>query len=340
MHQELDERSDFFGGETTIDSIYYGGGTPSLLDPSEIERFLRGVRSRFNVSRQAEITLEANPDDLEDFRLEQWLQMGINRLSIGVQSFRQEDLELMNRSHDALQANKGLKRARDAGFTNFSLDLIYGVPGQPLDVWKQNIRKAIDSGATHISAYCLTIEPRTVFSNWVKKGKLNTVEDETAIEQLKVLRELLTDAGFRHYEISNFAKPGFEAVHNSSYWSGEPYLGIGPSAHSFKGLERRWNIANNIRYAQGVSTGKNEVYELEELSISDRWNELVMTGLRTRRGIDLNQLSRLTDKPIEELFPAEWKEHESSLVKEGNRLSLHPASWHKADGIASDFFMV
>ncbi len=296
--RELALRKDFFQEDKTpLQSIYFGGGTPSLLSIGELERIFEAIYRYFSIDANAEITLEANPDDLDAEMLRGLRQTPINRLSIGVQSFSDQDLQWMNRAHAAGQSHSAIEHALAAGFDNLTCDLIYGAPVTSDAQWAENIQLLLDYGIPHISCYCLTVEPKTALDHLVKTGKSPAVEEEKASRQFIYLMDALEDAGFEHYEISNFAKPGHYARHNTAYWTGAEYLGLGPGAHSFDGNCRQWNLPNNARYVKGVSAAANwaslegTVFEREELSLRDRYNEYVMTGLRTQWGCSRERLS-------------------------------------------------
>jgi len=274
----------------TIETIYFGGGTPSQLAVDELKFIFDEINKHFSISEKAEITLEANPDDLSSPYLKKLKSTPINRLSIGIQSFRDEDLKLMNRAHNAKQAESVVLRAQDAGFTNLTIDLIYGIPGLENAAWERNLEKANELLVQHLSCYCLTVEPKTALAQFVKSGKIAPVDDELSAIHFNLLLKFAKENEFDQYEISNFAKKGFVAKHNSSYWFGEPYLGIGPSAHSFNGEVRRFNISNNVQYLNWITKGKT-AYEEEVLSENERFNELVMTRLRTMWGFSTKDLS-------------------------------------------------
>lgn len=288
LAKELRLRKNYLSN-SAVSTVYFGGGTPSILDREEIDLLLKEVRSLFSVTADAEITLEANPDDLSAAKLEAWKQIGINRLSIGIQSFRQADLEYMNRAHNETEAVEAVARAKEAGFENISIDLIYGLPFSSDEQWKSNLEQALALNVPHISAYGLTIEPQTNFGYLHRKGKLKELPDEVVNRQFELLIAALSNAGYEHYEISNFAKPGKYSKHNSSYWQGTPYLGIGPSAHGFNGRERYMNVANNKKYVEDIT--RNHLPEtVETLSLSNQYNDYILTRLRTSVGIDLNEV--------------------------------------------------
>jgi oxygen-independent coproporphyrinogen-3 oxidase len=340
MHKELDLRKDYLQGEK-IKTIYFGGGTPSVLESDEIKRILDHIHRVFEVEKGAEVTLEANPDDLTPSMIRGLKESTVNRLSIGIQSFRDEDLKMMNRAHNASQADYAVKASQDGGFENITIDLIYSIPGLSMREWKMNLETAIQLHVQHISAYSLTIEPGTVFGNYQSKGKLIAVDQDFSGDQFLTMIETLNKAGFDQYEVSNFCLPDFESKHNSAYWNGARYLGIGPSAHSFDGESRQWNIANNSVYVRFLE--KNEMnFEREILDERTRINEYIMTGLRTKWGID-NELLR--SKYHFDLFK-EYEEmifelkHKGKLNIDESTMRLTKEGLLMADRIASDFFIV
>lgn len=285
LTDELRLRKHEYSG--SIDSIYFGGGTPSLLTENELHQILLAVASNFNVKNNAEITLEANPDDLNLDKLVYMRKMGINRLSIGIQTFDDDRLKFINRAHSSQEARQSLEDARSAGFTNISADLIYALPPNDLTYWKNDLDTLLGFEPEHISLYGLTIEEKTVFGKWAKKGRFYEVPEETAASQYTMAMEKLQSKGYDHYEISNFGKPGFHSRHNSAYWDDQFYMGIGPGAHSYDGSSRAYNISNNTKYMESMS--RNELPRtVEMLSETDKANEYLFTHLRTRKGIDLN----------------------------------------------------
>lgn len=324
-----------------IGSIYFGGGTPSLLPEKALARIFDTLTSNFSIAADAEITIETNPDDLDAKKIAQLRQLPVNRFSIGVQSFFNEDLVWMNRAHTANEAETCIKRSQDAGFENLSIDLIYGFPLLTDEKWMSNINKAISLQTPHISAYSLTVEPKTALAAAIKKGKQIPVNDEQSAAQFITLTEKLAVAGFDHYEISNYSLPGRHAVHNTNYWRGIPYLGIGPSAHGFNGNVRYLNIANNAKYMQQLALGKL-AETIEELDIYDRFNEYIMTSLRTMWGTDLqkigNEFGKIfledTLKNIVPFLQRDW------LKNENNKLILTPDGKLFADYIASELFLL
>jgi len=286
--KEIEQEKDFLEGEE-LATIYLGGGTPSLLKPKELDRLFNTIKRYFSVIQEAEITLEANPDDLTPGYLKSLRQIGINRLSIGIQSFFDEDLEIMNRRHNSVQSKSCLEQANKSGFSNISLDLIYGLPGMSNEKWKKNLNTAMDFKPAHMSAYHLGYESGTVLDYRLRKGKVQQVDEDTSIEHFNILVEGMEDKGYLHYEISNFALPGLISRHNAGYWKGEKYLGVGPSAHSFDGRTRRWNMSKNSSYIKGMEKG-NIVYEKEILDNKTRLHDYLITSLRTMWGIDMDYL--------------------------------------------------
>jgi oxygen-independent coproporphyrinogen-3 oxidase len=272
-----------------IKTIYFGGGTPSLIDTNAIESILAHVGKHFTIHPDAEITLEANPDDITTQKANDWKSIGINRFSIGVQSFADDYLVWMNRAHNAHQSFAAIDTIRKAGFENFSIDLIYGTPGQSLAGWKKDLQTAIDLKVPHLSCYALTIEEKTALHHLIEKGEKEAVSPDEQAERFQLLMQLSSIAGYHHYEISNFALDGFESRHNSAYWEGVPYLGIGPSAHSYDGKTRKWNIANNISYTKGI-LNNNPQFEEELLSENDKFNEYCMTAIRRSIGIEKQKI--------------------------------------------------
>ena len=274
-----------------VQTLYFGGGTPSLLSRAELDALSEAIHLNFSVTTDAEITLEANPDDLTKEKLRMLQEAGINRLSIGIQSFDEGILKLLNRAHDANTALRCLGDVREAGFHNVSIDLIYAIPGLSNKAWEEAIKHALRFSPEHISSYALTIENKTVFGNWSKHGKLQPIDEDIAAEQFEILMDLLEAEGYEHYEISNFCKPGYHSKHNSSYWKQLPYLGIGPSAHSYNGLSRQSNIRNNALYARSIKKGIIP-FECEVLTPENKINEYILTTLRTMWGCDLNFLKQ------------------------------------------------
>ena len=285
---ELIEKKKYLSTDT-VKTIYFGGGTPSILPIEDLKLIISSIYQNYKVESNIEFTFECNPDDLTEQKLLDLKEAGINRLSIGIQSFDNDQLIFMNRAHNAKEANNCVQLAQKHGFNNITIDLIYGLPNTDENYWKNQIQKAIALKVNHISAYCLTIEDKTVFGNLHKKGKLNPLGDEKSLAQFRILQSELNKVGFEHYEISNFARDGYISKHNSAYWLGEKYIGIGPSAHSYNGETRQWNIANNIIYIRALND-KTQYFEIEELSQKDKYNEYILTRLRTKWGVNLTKL--------------------------------------------------
>ncbi len=288
-----------------IETIYFGGGTPSLLSQDEMISVLSAIKANYNVNPDAEITIETNPDDINIETLQSWKNAGINRLSIGIQSFVERDLVWMNRAHNANQALECIRLAREIGFNNFSIDLIFGTPGLSNEEWERNVQTVIDLKVPHISSYALTVEPKTALQKMIVLKKKEDVNNDLQAAQYLMLMSMLRNAGYEHYEISNFAKPGFRSRHNSSYWQGETYIGIGPSAHSYDGKMRMWNKANNPIYIKSIKEGTLP-FETEILTQTQKLDEYIMTSLRTIEGTDLqfieNNFSKEERKRIENVI--------------------------------------
>jgi oxygen-independent coproporphyrinogen-3 oxidase len=336
--KEIEREAHRLKGEK-IETIYFGGGTPSLLEPEELDSLMQQLVLHYTISPGVEITLEANPDDINPGLLNNWAKTGINRLSIGVQSFREEDLTWMNRAHTAKEAATAITLAKNAGFNNLTIDLIYGTPGLTDEAWRENVNKAIELEVAHLSCYALTVEPKTVLDHLVKTNRMADTDPEQQARQFLLLMDWLTEAGYEHYEISNFARAGMRSRHNSAYWKGIPYLGIGPGAHSYDGLHRRWNVSNNSLYVTGLEQGLS-VSEEETLTAENRLNEYVMTSLRTIEGIDLDRISEAygeahTKTLISKAEPYRNRQ-QLSITEKNIRLTNHGKLY--ADGIASDFF--
>ena len=323
-----------------IETIYFGGGTPSVLSNTEINQILEPIFSLFEVVENPEITLEANPDDLSTERIIELSKSKINRLSIGIQSFYEDDLQLMNRAHNADEALQCLKTATQY-FDNISIDLIYGMPNMSLEKWRSNVDLALSLNIPHISSYALTVEPKTALATLIKKGKIANTDDGLAHEHFLTLVEMLENAGFVHYELSNFGKPEYFSKNNSAYWLGKKYVGIGPSAHSFDGENRSWNIANNSIYIQKIQ--ENQLpNEVETLSIQDRYNEYVMTGLRTIWGVSLQKIENdFGNSYLNYLLEnAAYFIKKEQLIIENNVLKTTLKGKFFCDGIASELFMI
>ena len=333
--REIDIRADYLGKET-VSTIYFGGGTPSVVGALYLNKILNKIRTRFAVSDDCEITVECNPDDLNQESLHGLKNIGVNRLSIGIQSFDDDVLESMNRAHSAKEAKQSLALAQEIGFENITMDLIYGLPGKDLDYWKNQLETFLSYNIPHLSAYCLTIEPNTYFNHMYKKGKLILPTDENAAEQFTLLVEMMKDRGYQHYEISNFAKDGFISRHNSAYWLGKSYLGIGPSAHSYNGNQRGWNISNNSKYINDPGR-----CEIEYLTDKDKVNDHILTRLRTHWGIDLNVINQLGELVNLNGFSTYLQVHfdAGNLEQKDHIIKLTERGKFIADKIASDLFV-
>ncbi len=324
--------------EEVVETIYFGGGTPSRLTIADLKLQLDSIYKNYKVVENPEITLEANPDDLSEDYLIELSKIGINRLSIGIQSFFEEDLQLMNRAHNSAEAKKCLELATKY-FDNISLDLIYGIPGMSNEKWKQNIETALSFGIPHISSYALTVEPKTALSKLIQTGKIAQPKDEVAEAHFQILVETLEANGFIHYELSNFGKENYFSKNNSAYWLGKKYIGIGPSAHSYDGISRSWNVSNNSIYLKSLEENKLP-NEIEILSKSDRYNEYIMTGLRTIWGVSLDRIEQeFGDKYLDYLQKQSQKFiNDDLLFIEKNILKPTPKGKFLTDGIASDLF--
>jgi oxygen-independent coproporphyrinogen-3 oxidase len=337
--REIDLRQEYLKDEK-ISTIYFGGGTPSILNYSELEKISNKVKEHFEIAPNAEITLEANPDDLTLEKIKELKKAGINRLSIGIQSFFDEDLITMNRSHTASQAIAAVQNAKSGGINNISIDLIYGLPNLTKEKWAYNLEQAFKLDVLHLSAYCLTIEAKTAFNHFLKKGKITLPQEPETIGQFELLMLEAEKHNFIHYEISNFCKDGLQSKHNSSYWTNEFYLGIGPSAHSYNGISRQFNVANNAKYIKGINAGSPEV-EIEILTEENKFNEYIMTRLRTAWGVSPGFISNGFGEETLNIFLSgaepyissghlQWKQDSLILTQKGKLL---------ADKIASDLFV-
>ncbi len=327
--------------QEVVETIYFGGGTPSLLTHDDLNRILEKLRHEFDISSTAEITFEANPDDISRAKVNEWKQAGINRLSIGVQSFFEEDLQWMNRAHNARQALSSIKMARDGGLDNISIDFIYGAPGLTDERWEKNISQAIDLHIPHLSCYALTVERNTALSKMIHLKKKEDIDPDDQSRQFLLLMARMATAGYEHYEISNFALPGKRSRHNSAYWQGKKYLGLGPSAHSYNIVSRQWNISNNIAYIQSLE--KNELlFEKEILTSTQSLNEFIMVSLRTNEGIDLNYVAEKFGLPASNKLEKNIEPYiKNSKVKKVNaKILLTDEGKLFADGIAAALFFV
>jgi oxygen-independent coproporphyrinogen-3 oxidase len=335
--KEINLQKTYLGSEN-IETIYFGGGTPSLLNADELNLLIGTITRLHTVSSNAEITIEANPDDLDKAKLQALRQTDINRFSIGIQSFFDDDLEWMNRVHRSSEAEASVKRAQDLGFENITVDLIYGYPLLNNQKWKHNLDKVFELGIPHVSSYSMTVEPQTALASFIKKKKQAAMDDQQSAEQFILLMDAMQSHGFEHYEISNFCKPGNYSRHNSSYWKGVKYLGIGPSAHSYNGETRQWNIANNAKYIQALEKAEIPT-ETELLTETDRLNEYIMTSLRTMWGLDLEKLNTIAAASSGQLTKTAQRFFESGWIRQKDDvITLTQTGKLYADHIASELF--
>lgn len=338
--EELSLRKNYLF-DKKVSTIYIGGGTPSVLEERHIHQLLKSIHANYSISEHPEITIEANPDDLTKEYLQMLKRSGFNRLSIGIQSFSESDLELMRRSHTAEQAVECLDNAQGIGFSNINIDLIYGLPDMTMHSWEKNVLLALEMPVQHISAYHLTFEPDTVFYHWKKRGKLVELPEEDSIGQYQLLRSLTGEKAFEHYEISNFALAGYRSAHNSSYWKGDTYAGYGPSAHSYNGAERQWNIASLKKYTEKVNK-KELFFEKEVLTHTDKYHDYLLTALRTVEGADLIYIYRTFGDAIyhrllqlsQEFVKAKDMEYEKEILR------MTPAGWLKSDLIIGKLMLL
>jgi oxygen-independent coproporphyrinogen-3 oxidase len=337
LAKEIALQKNYLNG-APIQTIYFGGGTPSLLEGGELNLLLDTIGQYYQVDANAEITLEANPDDLSTEKVQALRQTAINRFSIGIQSFFDEDLQWMNRAHRSNEAETSVKRIQDAGFSNITTDLIYGYPLLTHDKWEHNMNMMFNLGVPHISAYSMTVEPRTALAAFIKKKQTPPVNDRQSAEQFTRLMERMQQQGFVHYEISNFSKPGHYSRHNANYWKGVPYLGIGPSAHAFNGISRQWNVANNAQYLKALAQN-NIPAEIEHLTIVNRLNEYIMTSIRTIWGLNLDALNTIAAgaattllKNAQQFLGNNW------LSRQAQILTLTTPGKLYADHIAAELF--
>ena len=321
-----------------IETIYLGGGTPSLLTQEELEIIFTALYSNFIVSKQAEITLEANPDDLTKEKLKILKEATINRLSIGIQSFQDETLQFFNRAHNQKEAVECISLAREAGFSNISIDLIYAVPGQENSQWKKDVEQAIALQPEHLSAYALTIEEKTAFGKWQKTGRIKPIEETKAVADFELLMDTLADSGYEHYEISNFCLNGYHSKHNSSYWKQQNYLGVGPSAHSYNGGTRQHNIGNNHLYLKSLAEGKVP-YEIEVLTRENQINEYIFTTLRTQWGCDLDYLAKHLNYSLSDSIVLQQQLNQQLLTIQDSIIRLTRRGKLLADQVAVDLFV-
>lgn len=339
LKKEADLRSNYLAGNT-VSTIYLGGGTPSVLTVKEIGSVLDHLRNCFSVDKEYEITIELNPDDVTIDYLKGLADTGINRVSLGVQSWRDEDLKMMNRRHTAAQAHDALVNLSEAGFSNISVDLIYGIPGMETGEWASSLDKTLSFDIKHLSAYHLTIEPGTVFNRMKEKGSLIEIDEDESTAEFNILLEKTGSAGFINYEISNFGKPGYFSIHNTNYWKQVPYLGLGPSAHSFNGYSRQWNVKDLKKYIKAINSGQL-LFEKEELDIKTKFNEYVMTSLRTMWGIDLEYIEKIFEKEgYDYIVNLSGKFIDYGLMKQDNKnLMLTNQGKMISDNIISEFIM-
>jgi len=337
--EEIRQKGEIISGKS-LETLYLGGGTPSLLSPLHLEKVLNAISRYFTFEQDPEWTLECNPDDLGRTSLKTLYQMGFNRLSIGVQSFHQKDLELMRRSHHAGQAVRGIKEAAACGFDHLTMDLIYGLPGQSIQEWEQNMETALSLPVDHLSAYHLTFEPGTVFDHWRKKGRLAPVAEEGSLEQYRIMRERLLPGGFDHYELSNFARKGNYSKHNMLYWTGQPYLGLGPSAHSFNGQQRSWNISSLKEYMERVASGRT-IDETEQLTRKERYHDYLITSLRTKWGADPGYIEQAFGTAFRNHFEKQARAYLESgrMIPRNGRLAMDPKQWLITDHVLRALFM-
>ena len=340
MLKETKIRKNYLSSQK-VNSIYFGGGTPSILSIPEINSFLQIIFKIYTINKNPEITIECNPDDLTVDKLLSYKKIGINRLSIGVQSFDDNDLKFMNRSHNAKEAIQSIKRAKEAGFNNITIDLIYGLPNQTLKDWKNNLEIMFSLGIQHFSAYSLTIEEKTALYHLVKNKKVKVLTDKKIIAQFNLLQEKAREQGFVHYEISNFGREGYFSKHNTAYWKNNHYLGIGPSAHSYNGNSRRWNVSSNTKYISSINKNSS-YYDEEKLSVEEQYNEYIFTSLRTIWGVDNSIIKKKYGAEIATYFIKEIAKWETKkyVISNSNIYTLTSIGKIFADKISSDLFIV
>ncbi len=324
-----------------VSTIYFGGGTPSLIEPKAISMLLHQAHQLFDVSPTVEITLEANPDDITETKAKEWKSIGINRFSLGIQSFSDEYLTWMNRAHNAHQSFAAIETIRAVGFENFSIDLIYGTPGQTQQGWMSDLQTAIDLKIPHLSCYALTVEEKTALASLIKKGNKQDINPNEQADRFEALVAMTDNAGYHHYEISNFSLPGYESKHNSAYWEGISYLGLGPSAHSYNGSIRKWNISNNIKYIEGIN---NNIPLIEEeiLSSNNKINEYCMTAIRRSKGIEKNKLFEMGGQALVDTMSKFIQPHieRKNIIEDENSWRLTNEGKFFADGIAASLFLI
>jgi oxygen-independent coproporphyrinogen-3 oxidase len=335
---EMDQKANFFAGKQ-LETVYFGGGTPSILAPESIDKIISKAATLFGIEPGVEITLEANPEDLSTTNLAAWKASGVNRLSIGVQSLNDNELAIMNRNHDAEKARNCVALALHSGISSVNVDLIFGSPWLDDHQWETNMTWAFGSGADHISAYALTVEPKTMLNRKVQNKQLPDVDDQRQARQYEMLFDTAQKQGWDFYEISNLSKPGKRAVHNSNYWKNKPYLGLGPSAHSFSGVQRSWNVADNKKYMESIASGL-PVGEAEILTPKDRSNEYLMTHLRLAEGLDLDEMTRL-EFPVQAQFSeilSGWVDRKLA-IRNGNRYALTLSGRLLCDTLTADIML-
>ena len=339
LAKEIEMRKSEFQDEI-VETIYFGGGTPSILQIADLKFLIDAVYKNYKVVENPEITVEANPDDLTENRIIELSNNKVNRLSIGIQSFFEDDLQLMNRAHNVEEAKKCLEIATHY-FDNISIDLIYGVPEMSNEKWLQNIETALSFGVPHISSYALTVEPKTALHSFIQKGIIPQPDDEVAQEHFQILVDTLSENGFIHYELSNFGKENYFSKNNSSYWLGKKYIGIGPSAHSYDGKNRGWNVSNNSRYIKSIQENKLPI-EIETLTKTDRYNEYIMTGLRTIWGVSLERIEQEFGKTYLDYLNQQASKfiEDHLLFVDDNILRTTKKGKFLSDGIASDLFLL
>lgn len=338
--RELQLRANYLDNES-IDTIYFGGGTPSQLSKDDLDYILKAIHTTFKVNTNAEITLEANPDDLNAGYVQMLLDLGFNRLSMGVQSFDDTELNFLNRRHSAARAIEAVTTSKKLGFNNISIDLMYGLPNQTMDAWTENLTKAIDSNIQHISAYHLIYEEGTKLYRLMKKGDVRTADEELSVAMFSTMIDRLSQNGFIHYEISNFGKENHFSRHNSSYWLGVKYLGLGPSAHSFNGINRCWNISSIPKYIQGVEDNKPQI-EIENLDTKTQYNDFILTGLRTMWGINTSQIKELFGEKLLNYCISNIQKHilSGDVIAEGTHYKISRQGIFISDTIMSDLMYV
>ena len=338
--REMQLRQEYIGGEP-LDTIYFGGGTPSQLQQADFERIFKAIDCLFNISSCKEITLEANPDDMTPEYVASLRNLPFNRVSMGVQSCNEKDLHFLNRRHDREQALRAVGLCKENGIPNISIDLIYGLPGQTLEEWQENLNDAIHLEIPHISAYHLIYEEGTALYKLMEAGKVAPIEEELSVTLFSTLINRLAEAGYLHYEISNFARPGYFSQHNSSYWTGKKYIGIGPSAHSYDGESRQWNISSLPHYLEGIRTGIPNI-EIEKLDINTKYNDFIITGLRTMWGIRTSDIREQFGEEKQAYLERQAATylHQGLLIYENDTLTLSKEGIFISDGIMSDLLWV